>query len=115
MGTGRPRGAWGEKAFRDALRRAVRKREKEGDNKGVQLLDVIAERTVAAAAAGESWAVREIGDRLDGKPAQSIEARLEVLDLGAAHLESLRGLTSNRPARPTPVVIDVPAISTTAH
>jgi hypothetical protein len=110
---GRPRGAWGEKAFRDALQRAVRKRaEKNGEHKGAQLLDVIAERTVEAAVAGESWAVREIGDRLDGKPNQSIDSHV-VVDLGIAHLEALRALTT-RPQR-APVVIDVPATCTTAH
>ena len=31
-----------------------------------------AEKLLDAAAAGEDWAIKELGDRLDGKPAQAI-------------------------------------------
>jgi hypothetical protein len=61
--TGRPK----EKIFTDALRLAV-KRE-DGDT---TKLHRIAERLVAEALAGESWAIQQIADRLDGKPAQAI-------------------------------------------
>ncbi len=39
---------------------------------GEQRLDRIAEKVVAAAELGDDKAYREIGDRLDGKPAQAI-------------------------------------------
>ena len=65
---GKPRGAWSDKLWRDALRKAVLKRIAGG-----QKLDHIAEATVAAAMEGKMDAVREIGDRLDGKPSQSID------------------------------------------
>jgi hypothetical protein len=49
------------------LRRAVLKRvDKE------QRLDRIAEKVVSAAENGDDKAYREIGDRLDGKPAQAV-------------------------------------------
>jgi len=32
-----------------------------------------AEKLLDAAAAGEPWAVKELGDRLDGKPAQTLQ------------------------------------------
>lgn len=35
-------------------------------------LRAIAEKLLDAAAAGESWAVKEMGDRLDGKPVQAV-------------------------------------------
>jgi hypothetical protein len=35
-------------------------------------LDQLADKLVSAAAAGEQWALREVGDRLDGKPAQAV-------------------------------------------
>ena len=35
-------------------------------------LRAAAERLLDLAAEGEEWAVRELGDRLDGKPAQAI-------------------------------------------
>lgn len=31
-----------------------------------------AEKLLDAAAAGEDWAIKELGDRLDGKPAQAV-------------------------------------------
>lgn len=34
----------------------------------------IADKVVGLALAGEQWAVKEIGDRLDGKPKQAVEA-----------------------------------------
>ena len=55
-----------DKLWRDALMRAVKRRAK---GKGApHELDEIAATTVKAAKNGESWAVKEIGDRLDGKP-----------------------------------------------
>ncbi len=35
-------------------------------------LELIANKCVDQAVAGEPWAVKEVGDRLDGKPAQAI-------------------------------------------
>jgi hypothetical protein len=35
-------------------------------------LDTLAEKLVTAAAAGEQWALLEIGNRMDGKPAQAV-------------------------------------------
>lgn len=35
-------------------------------------LDMIATKCANEAMNGESWAIREVGDRLDGKPAQAI-------------------------------------------
>ena len=60
--TGRPK----EKVFADALRLAVNRDDKEGRKK----LQSIAEKLVDCALAGESWAIQQVADRLDGKPAQ---------------------------------------------
>jgi hypothetical protein len=62
-----PSGPYADKLWREALRRAVLKRVE-----GEQRLDRIAERVVSAAENGDDKAYREIGDRLDGKPAQAI-------------------------------------------
>lgn len=62
-----PSGPFADKLWREALRRAVMKRVE-----GEQRLDRIAEKVVAAAEMGDDKAYREIGDRLDGKPAQAI-------------------------------------------
>lgn len=62
-----PSGPYADKLWREALRRAVMKRV-EGEKR----LDRIAERVVAAAEIGDDKAYKEIGDRLDGKPAQAV-------------------------------------------
>jgi len=64
----RPKGAWSEKKFRDALNLAV---TEEGPG-GVRKIRMIADKLVEAALNGEVQAIKEIGDRLDGKPAQAI-------------------------------------------
>lgn len=55
-----------EKAFADALRIAVTADDGTGQTK----LRAIAEKLVTSAVAGESWAIQQVADRLDGKPAQ---------------------------------------------
>lgn len=66
--SGNPSGRPKEKVFTDALRVAVLRTDDEGKVK----LHRIAERLVAEAMAGESWAIQQVADRLDGKPAQAI-------------------------------------------
>lgn len=57
------------KPLTDALRRALA-RAGEGDlSVG---MNGVADKVVEAALAGEQWAIREIWDRLEGKPAQSV-------------------------------------------
>lgn len=56
---------WGE-----AIRRAVTQADGER-------LRELAERLIARAAEGDVSALRELGDRLDGKPHQSIDATID--------------------------------------
>lgn len=70
---GRPKGAWSDKAWRDAIRVAVN----EPHEKGKKKLRALADKLVAEALAGDVSAMREIGDRLDGKATQQIDARIE--------------------------------------
>lgn len=58
-------------------------------------LDIVAEKLVSAAAAGERWAIEELGNRMDGKAAQSVTIggdeenplrtvnTIELVDLGS--------------------------------
>lgn len=69
--SGNPGGRPKEKAFADALRLAVNE-ETEIDGVKTKKLRHIANRLVAEALAGESWAVQQVADRLDGKPAQAV-------------------------------------------
>lgn len=60
-----------DKLWRDAIHLAL-KRPHEDDPEGRKKLVVAAEALVNAAIAGDVAAMREIGDRIDGKPAQAI-------------------------------------------
>ena len=55
------------KAYNDALRRALARAGGSVD-KG---LNKITDQLVKAAIEGEQWAIREVADRIDGKPAQT--------------------------------------------
>ena len=61
----------------DAIRRAVQRYETD-DIKRRQALDKIAERLVEDALAGDKDARLELGNRLDGKPHQSMDVSEEV-------------------------------------
>lgn len=58
-----------DKHWRDALSVAVKRTDQEGR----VILARIAEACVDAALSGDLQAMKEIGDRLDGKPHQSVE------------------------------------------
>ena len=57
------------KQWKAAINRALEKRSRV-DAK--EALDELAEKLLVAAEAGESWALKELGDRIDGRPAQAI-------------------------------------------
>lgn len=58
------------KRWQSAVTRAL---ARLSEGAGVEAgLDRLADQLVSAAAAGEQWALKEVGDRLDGKPAQII-------------------------------------------
>lgn len=64
----RPKGAWSDKAWRDAIRLAVN----EPHEKGKKKLRALADELVKAGMAGDVPALKEIGDRLDGKVPQAL-------------------------------------------
>ncbi len=68
-----PANRWTEKSWRDAIRVAV---TRDGDDKKTKRLLLLADKLVEAGLAGDISALREIGDRLDGKPAQTIDATI---------------------------------------
>lgn len=56
--------------WRSAIKRALSRRSGENWRKG---LDELADRYIEAAALGDAWALKDIADRLDGKPKQSVD------------------------------------------
>lgn len=63
-----PRGQQRDKPFRDALRMEI-----AAAGPDFKALRLIARRLLDKAIAGEDAAIKEIADRMDGKPAQSVE------------------------------------------
>jgi hypothetical protein len=72
-------GRKGEKWWRDAIRVAITEKL-EGDDAGRTKLRAAADMLVAKAIEGDVTALKEIGDRLDGKATQEIdlEGRVSV-------------------------------------
>lgn len=58
------------------MRKAVCKRVEDGPHKGKQKLEAMADMLADAGVAGDLAAIREAGDRLDGKATQAIEATI---------------------------------------
>ncbi len=79
---GRPKGAENkDKSWRHAIRAAVNElRVAEGDEKGkkVRALRLLAQRLVTRALDGDVSALKEVGDRLDGKATQQVNVEKNV-------------------------------------
>jgi len=70
-----------DKIWADAVRKAVHRYHEEKDENGkvkkTRYLNLLADNLVGAAAKGDIQAVKEVGDRLDGKPSQAIDAQID--------------------------------------
>lgn len=60
-----------EKVWAKAIKRALEKRSRVDQ---VEALDALAEKLLAKCDEADMGALKELGDRLDGKPAQTIDA-----------------------------------------
>lgn len=84
------------KEWEMAIRKALHQREGS--------LGRIALKVVDSAEAGDQWAINHIADRLDGKPAQTVDASLTVSDyrnLSDADLDRLIAAELARRAQET--------------
>lgn len=61
--------------WRSSIKRALARRGESGWREG---LDTLADRLIDAASAGDAWALKEIGDRIDGRPKQTVDATLDA-------------------------------------
>lgn len=57
------------KIWEQAIKRALARLSGENIDRG---LDQLADKIVASALTGDQWAMLEIGNRMDGKPAQDV-------------------------------------------
>lgn len=76
-----------EKPFRDAITRACKQEDGKRLRRAAELL-------LDLAAQGESWAIKELADRLDGKPVANVDAT--VRGNLASLLASLGGDTEDK-------------------
>jgi hypothetical protein len=67
--SGNPRGPALNKPWKDAIARAIKRREE----KDPLALEKLADKLLREAAQGDITALKELGDRLDGKPKQETE------------------------------------------
>lgn len=70
---GKPRGPKSDKLWADAVRMAVLREEEDSDGKIRKRLNIIADNLCRMAMTGDTQAIKEIGDRLDGKAKQAVE------------------------------------------
>ncbi len=83
-----------EKSFANMLNIAIKEAHDDKRDK----LRAVADKLVELAIAGDMQAIKEIGDRLDGKPAQAIEGSLthEAGDSIAALMDAVNGRTRTK-------------------
>lgn len=73
-----------DKLWADAVRKQVHEyydtgeKDENGKARKIRYLNVLAAKLVTEAAQGDMQAIKEVGDRLDGKPAQAVEMSGEV-------------------------------------
>jgi hypothetical protein len=60
------------KLWRQAIQRALEKRAADNGRHSNAELDELADKLLCACSAGDLSALKELGDRLEGKPAQAI-------------------------------------------
>ncbi len=80
-------------------------------------LDMIADKCADEAMNGESWAVREVGDRLDGKPAQAVAITGDPDSPVIFNLRLGDGMVSGGQVElsPVPDVLDIPLVAIAVH
>lgn len=93
--SGNPEGRRVDKPWRDAIRRAIKRREADDP----QALEKLADKLLSKVLADDVPAMKELGDRLDGKATQPIE---HSGSLAVTHEEALEQL--ERPGTPSPPV-----------
>lgn len=91
---GRPKGST-TKPWSDALRLALNREAKMEDGTMVRYLDLVAMRCVKAAVSGDMNAIREIGDRMDGRPNVTIDATVTKREIHEYSDEELAALIAS--------------------
>lgn len=90
-----------EKSFANMLRIAVNREGEDGKPK----LRMLAEKLVECALNGESWAMQQVADRLDGKPMQQLDVEVTTRAASLMSDDELAAIASggSEPASTAPV------------
>ena len=99
--SGNPEGAKKQRQWHGTIDRAIA----QDDGKRLR---AAAEKLLDLAAAGESWAVKELGDRLDGKARQQIEAVDDEGRALAIGLVAYQPVAVNHPAPVSTAPVSTP-------
>jgi molecular chaperone GrpE (heat shock protein) len=67
------RGPKSDKLWSDAVRVAAMREAEDDEGKIRKRLNIIADNLCKLAMAGDMQAIKEVGDRIDGKPAQALQ------------------------------------------
>lgn len=73
--SGNPGGRKTEKLFTDALRLALNEEDETTKKKKLRL---VAEKLIKNALEGDNTAIKEIADRIEGKPQQTVEQKIDA-------------------------------------
>jgi hypothetical protein len=87
--SGNPGGKAKGRPWRDAIDRALKRRIAENDLLGI---DKLADALIDKGIAGDVIAIREIGDRLEGKPTQALEHSGVIATTHEEYLKQLDSL-----------------------
>lgn len=87
----------------------------ENDPASVRKLDRIAEETVKCAMAGEEWAIVEIGNRLDGRPAQEVDLTASPGEAFLTFLREMNDRNREPPAVGSSVLEQLPKPEAVRH
>lgn len=69
----RTKGAVADRFWSEAVRLAVYRETEDDEGKRRKRINIIADKLCALAMEGDMQAIKEIGDRIDGKPRQMVE------------------------------------------
>ncbi len=69
----RTKGAISDKRWSDAIRLAAMREQDDGTGNVRKRLNILADKLLEIACEGDIAAIKEVGDRLEGKPRQAVE------------------------------------------
>ena len=67
-----------DKIIRDAIAIALKREAQDADGKKTRKVTLLAQKLVDKACEGDVMAIKEVADRMDGKPTQAVDVAADV-------------------------------------